>query len=872
MPRWMLVLACAVLLASALSNTLGNVSMATMLTGAVLDSSYAALALYAGATVLVALFKVLLARPRVSQLTGRHAGSLIPLAGRLGRTLLLLGWLAYTLEDFRIYRPLSAMVIAALGFELHLGGLTLSLGNAAAFVAATWAAFWLARTTRGLLAEDLLPALKLPRGVGRSVSTLSYYGVLVLGLLAALAAAGFKLGELAIVFGALGLGIGLGLQDVVKNFVAGLILMFERPIQPGDVVEVAGLTATVRNIGLRATTLITFDGADVVLPNGMLLADKLVNWTLTGNSRRINIDVSTVYDASPQPTIALLIDIANRLEGIAAFPQPTALLTGLALGELQFNLRAWTTPQADWVAVRSELAMRIRDALAEAGIPVPLPQRELHLRSASGPVAGTPVAGRRPPAELPARPSPCQRGTGARRSAQAHPHPRRQRAHQLVAHGAGGLRHLVDAQHRAILREARAPAPQRDLAAEPRGRHCAQVDRQHVHRHPAHGDAAHAVHQHRRSAAAVAGVAVGIAAGDDADAHRRLGHKAAAVAHAVAALQMLGGDQFRAQRHRRLQGPVGDGVLGKIRRAAVEQQAGAHPVAGQAAARRHVPQQRGTVAQRALAGQVARGLLERHHLVGDAARAVGVGEVRHQRDLVDLRQRVQPRPGAAECGRCEAQPVHAAVHLEEHAVRLVRLVAGQPIDLLLAVHRVPQVQARAQLQVARLEHAFQQQDGPAPLQRAQALGFGQVEQRKTVGGAQRVEHAFDAVAVGVGLDHCPDPRIGGLRARPRQVVGQGIGMDQGFDRARHGAILPACPAGPAALAPGAWPGRSGVRAITAPRSARPQKPAAQQQADGARLGPSYRQETSTRWVASRSEADEKRLLHHHGRAVLQLAG
>jgi small-conductance mechanosensitive channel len=371
--------------------------MATMLTGAVLDSSYAALALYAGASVLVALFQVLLARPKVSRLTRRHAGAVIALAAQLGRTLLLLVWLAYTLEEFRIYRPLSALVISALTAEGHLGGLTLSLGNGVAFVAASWAAFWLARTTRGLLAEDVLPALKLPRGVGHSVSTLSYYMILVLGLLAALAAAGFKLGELALVFGALGLGIGLGLQDVVKNFVAGLILMFERPIQPGDVVEVAGLLATVRDIGLRATTLTTFEGADVVMPNGLLLADKLVNWTLTGNSRRINIDLSTGYEVSPQQTIAMLIDIANRLEGIAAFPQPTALLTGLAPGALQFNVRAWTTPQADWVAVRSEFAMRIHDALAEAGIKVPLPQRELHLRSASGP-AGDALAGAWPSA------------------------------------------------------------------------------------------------------------------------------------------------------------------------------------------------------------------------------------------------------------------------------------------------------------------------------------------------------------------------------------------------------------------------------------------------------------------------------------------
>ena len=100
-----------------------------------------------------------------------------------------------------------------------------------------------------------------------------------------MAAAGFQVGQLTLVFGALGVGIGFGLQDVVRNFVAGLILMFERPLQRGDTVEVAGMLGQVRDIGLRATIVTTFEGADVVVPNGMLLADKMVNWTLNGTRR-----------------------------------------------------------------------------------------------------------------------------------------------------------------------------------------------------------------------------------------------------------------------------------------------------------------------------------------------------------------------------------------------------------------------------------------------------------------------------------------------------------------------------------------------------------------------------------------------------------
>jgi potassium efflux system protein len=387
---WRLVawIACAVLAVAAFANVLGNASLAGMLVTATLTSTYAALALYASSRVVLALFQVLLAGPTVARLSERYAASLAPAAVNLGRAVLVLVWLLFTLQSFRIYRPVSSFVLTVVTHEFKLGELTLSLGSLLSFAVATWAAFWIARTIRQVLAEDILPTLSLPRGVGSSVSSLSYYVVLFLGLLAALAASGFQVGQLTLVFGALGVGIGFGLQDVVRNFVAGLILLFERPIQRGDTVEVAGMVGIVREIGLRATTVTTFDGADVVVPNGMLLADKLVNWTLTGTRRRISVELSTVYSADPRRTVELLVSIARSVDGVSFSPAPNAIVTGLTAGALDFSVRAWTTERADWVMVRSELAMKIRDGLAEAGIEVPLPQRDVRLRGASDDAAG----------------------------------------------------------------------------------------------------------------------------------------------------------------------------------------------------------------------------------------------------------------------------------------------------------------------------------------------------------------------------------------------------------------------------------------------------------------------------------------------------
>jgi small-conductance mechanosensitive channel len=372
--------ACVVLVVAAASNLLGNISLSAMLVSATLDSSYAALAIYAGAKVVVALAQVLLAGPTAARLVERYWSSLAPAVVTLGRVLLAVAWLLFTLQSFRIYRPASSFALTVLTYKFQIGELSLSLGSLVSFALATVVAFWLAKTIRQVLAEDILPGLSLPRGVGNSVSSLSYYVVLFLGLLAALAAAGFQVGQLTLVFGALGVGIGFGLQDVVRNFVAGMILMFERPLQRGDTVEVAGVLGQVREIGLRATIVTTFEGADVVVPNGMLLADKLINWTLNGTRRRFDLNISTHYSADPQRTMDLLVEIARSCNGVAATPAPACIMTGLGPGELQFNVRAWTKDFGDWVQVRTELAMKIRNGLAEAGIEVPKPQREVVIR------------------------------------------------------------------------------------------------------------------------------------------------------------------------------------------------------------------------------------------------------------------------------------------------------------------------------------------------------------------------------------------------------------------------------------------------------------------------------------------------------------
>ena len=187
----------------------------------------------------------------------------------------------------------------------------------------------------------------------------------------------------ALVLSALSVGIGIGLQGVVNNFVSGLILLFERPLKVGDTVEVDDVRGEIRRIGLRSTTVRTWDGSESVIPNGQFIGDKFTNWTLSDQLRRIQIDVGVAYGTDPERVIEILKEIAEANPRVMEAPAPRALMTAFGESSLNFQLRAWTEDMGDWTGVRSELTIAINAKLAEVGIVIPFPQRDLHLKEGS---------------------------------------------------------------------------------------------------------------------------------------------------------------------------------------------------------------------------------------------------------------------------------------------------------------------------------------------------------------------------------------------------------------------------------------------------------------------------------------------------------
>lgn len=377
-----------ILLIAAGCNVFGNVSMAETLTSGIIDSTYMGLLLYLGVFACLMILQTLFDQKELTQyrLLRRHTPALQLLFKRLLVLSAVIFWLFYFMERFRIQRPVQEFSTNFLAIGIEVGAVSIKISDVLVFMLSTWLAVWVAKAVRKLLMDELPGRAGLPRGVGNSIASLSYYGLLILGLLVALSAAGFEVSQLALIFGALGVGIGFGLQNVVNNFVSGLVLMFERPIQPGDVIDTAGISGTVREIGLRATILRTFDGADVVVPNGSLLSSNLTNWTMFDHTRRIEVPVGVAYGSDPAAVIAILITAARNTPGVAMQPEPIVLMTGYGDSALNFIARVWTSDVSTWMAVRGDLLERMLASLQEAGISIPYRQVDLNVRSMPEPL------------------------------------------------------------------------------------------------------------------------------------------------------------------------------------------------------------------------------------------------------------------------------------------------------------------------------------------------------------------------------------------------------------------------------------------------------------------------------------------------------
>jgi len=394
-----LVTIAAVLLAAAvLLNVAGFVSLSGLLLSGVAYSGTAAVAFFVGARAGVGMIRALIrwGLARALSAARTHQEDLLRRATRLIRVIALTGWVWATLRAFRIGGVLDA-VRSMLTARLRVGVVSVSLWDVLLFGLVLWVTVLVSRAVRFVLDEDVLPPLALPRGVPGTVSTLVYYLLLTLGFVFAVGAVGLDLSRLTLLAGAFGIGIGFGLQNIVNNFVSGLILKFERPIAVGDVIELDTMMGTTQRIGIRSSTIRTFAGAEVIVPNADLVAGRVVNWTLSDRRRRIEIAVGVSYGSDPRRVLELLAAVAGEHPKVLDDPAPTVLFKRFGDSALEFELRCWTGDFDQWVLVSSEVTTAIHAALKGAGIEIPFPQRDLHLRTVAPAAAASLSDRERPP-------------------------------------------------------------------------------------------------------------------------------------------------------------------------------------------------------------------------------------------------------------------------------------------------------------------------------------------------------------------------------------------------------------------------------------------------------------------------------------------
>jgi potassium efflux system protein len=362
------------------ANIFGLVSLAQILGMTALIGGFAGVALYCATRILMLVLATVLRTDWTQSVLEARTEGVDRWAWRaLGLCSLFL-WVDAVTRLLTIHDSVMRAASDALSYPIGFQRVRITLGSILSFLFILFAGYALANVATFALRKFLLARFPFQRGLPFAISKVTYYILLVLVLLIALTNAGMELNKFTLITGALGVGVGFGLQNIVNNFVSGLILLFERPIRVGDTVEIGGLVGRVRRIGARSTTIHTFQDAEVIVPNSDLVAKEVINWTLSSLRRRVDIPIGVAYGSDPERVLSLLIDLVAAHPGVIHNPKPEAYFLGFGESALNFELRFWTYQEA-WFQLKSDVAVRLVKALREANIEIPFPQRDLHIRS-----------------------------------------------------------------------------------------------------------------------------------------------------------------------------------------------------------------------------------------------------------------------------------------------------------------------------------------------------------------------------------------------------------------------------------------------------------------------------------------------------------
>jgi len=369
------------LIVSVIGNTFGFVNLSILLTATVVNAITMALIYSLLLMTLNSIFAVVFETGFVqkSNIIRENKESLLNSITNITGIVIIIIWFNTIIAQMGLYDAFWGWLGDLLNTEWIVGTTTIKLGAILGVILVIIITTVIIRIINVLLNKELFPRIELPRGVPGAVSMIIKYIIVGFGIYFVLSVAGIDLGKFGLIAGALGVGIGFGLQNIVFNFIAGLVLAFERPFQVGDVIEVDKLMGTVTSIGVRSSTIKTYDGSEVIVPNGNLISTDVINWTLSDRRKRREIPVSVAYGSDPREVMDILLQVSNENVNVLKNPAPWATFEGFGESSLDFKIRFWVALDIG-MTVKSEVAMSIYDALEEAGIQIPFPQQDLYIK------------------------------------------------------------------------------------------------------------------------------------------------------------------------------------------------------------------------------------------------------------------------------------------------------------------------------------------------------------------------------------------------------------------------------------------------------------------------------------------------------------
>jgi len=287
-----------------------------------------------------------------------------------------------TLVTWQVFLTKEEAIYELFSKGLMIGSTNITLGLVITAFAVLYGSLLVSWAVQSLLLEEVLPRRQITRGARFAITRLVHYTLVFIGFIIALRILGFGLTNLTIIGGALGVGVGFGLQAIVNNFASGLILLFERPINVGDTIQVGNDMAVVKRLGLRATVVQTLDNAEIVIPNSDLITTRVTNWTLANRLVRVKISVGVAYGTDIEKVLATLLACAEENPKVLKHPKPQALFLAFGDSALNFELRVWISEFMDSTGeIQSELNRAINEKFRKNDIEIPFPQTDLHLRS-----------------------------------------------------------------------------------------------------------------------------------------------------------------------------------------------------------------------------------------------------------------------------------------------------------------------------------------------------------------------------------------------------------------------------------------------------------------------------------------------------------